>query len=523
MPDSTQVVIAGGGPVGLALAVDLGLRGISCVLIERNREIHEIPKGQNLAQRTLENFWFWGIAEKLRAARVMPASFPNRFVIAYGDLASEFWYTPATRAVVDEYYFQQGDRLPQYLTEQVLIDRLCDLPQVTVKRGWSVLSINQDSDGVAVTLREWDDGNTETLRADYVVGCDGSHSLVRRQLGLASTGTDYEQRMVLAVFRSDNLDAALKHLPRAIIYRVVHRDLNGFWRFFGRVDERERWFFHAPVDTGADLREDSVRKLLWQAAGANFDCSFDHIGYWDLRVSIAERFRAGRVFLAGDAAHSHPPYGGYGLNTGIDDAANLGWKLAAFLAGWGGEALLESYDEERRPVAMETSEQFIDQRIARDRDFFHRYNPDSDRKTFARMWKQHRTSGHQRMLDYAPHYEGSPVIAGAALTRSGARGAHSHRARAGHHLTPWPLSSGHNVFEELGPGFTLIAPNSGEEVIRAFETEAHAAALPLKVIRDHQQKPAMILVRPDRHIAWTGSEMPGNISELLAQVTGRNQ
>ena len=168
-----------------------------------------------------------------------------------------------------------------------------------------------------------------TLEADYVVGCDGGHSTVRQQVGIERGGTDFDQLMVLAVIRSRELHEGFKRFPPRSTFRAMHPDLKGYWMFFGRVDLGESFFFHAPVPPDTTRDNYDFHGLMQRAAGFNFACEFDYVGFWDLRIAVAEKYQVGRVFIAGDAAHSHPPYGGYGLNSGLDDVANLGWKLAA--------------------------------------------------------------------------------------------------------------------------------------------------------------------------------------------------
>ncbi len=526
MESRFQIVIIGGGPVGLALAVELGLRGISCALVEQRMEPQPIPKGQNLTQRTLEHFYFWGIVDELRASRTIQADFPGGSIVAYGDLMNDYWYTPTARKVVDSYYFQRAERLPQYRTEQVLREKLRDLSCVDALFGWSARNISQVDERVLVEIIEEDGARGKTLIADYAVGCDGSRSLVRDQIGISMAGADYDQLMVLAVFRSRELHEGLKRFPDAYIYRVVHKDLEGYWQFFGRVDDREGWFFHAPVPADTNRENFDFQNLLNTAAGFEFACSFDHIGFWDMRVAVAEKYQVGRVFIAGDAAHSHPPYGGYGLNNGLEDVANLGWKLAAVLDGWGGDKLLDSYGEERQPVFMETAEDLIANRIDSDRDFFNRFNPERDKEAFERAWKDHQSAGEPRVMTYEPHYEGSSVVEGPANAVCSAHGSHSFMARPGHHLPPRLLSSGRNVFEELGACFTLVALDASDSDVAAFRDAAGGQNIPLRILRDKYDgerkayEAPLILVRPDQFVAWTGDTAPDDASALMGKFIG---
>ena len=354
-----QVIVVGGGPVGVGLAVDLGRRGISCLLLERRRTLHEIPKGQNLSPRTLEHFYFWGIVDELRASRLMPPGYSAGGVTAYKSLTSEYWIALSGREILGKYYFQSNDRLPQYLLETVLRQRLATFPHVESRFGWSAKAIDQDDNGVRVTVAEEDGPGREIVEADYVVGCDGGHSIVRDQIGIERGGTDFDQLMVLAVFRSRELHEALKRFPPRSTFRVLHPDLKGYWQFFGRIDVGEGWFFHAPVPANTTKDNFDFHGLIQKVAGFNFAAAFDYVGFWDMRIAVAEKYQVGRAFIAGDAAHSHPPYGGFGLNNGLEDAINLGWKIAARLEGWGGEALLQSYSEERRAIFKETAERFI--------------------------------------------------------------------------------------------------------------------------------------------------------------------
>jgi 4-hydroxyisophthalate hydroxylase len=527
MASRYQVIIVGGGPVGVALAVDLGLRGISCAIIERRTGLQNIPKGQNLSPRTLEHFYFWGIVDELRAARILPKGYPISGITTYGTLMSEYWYPPPQRELVRQFYFQDVERLPQYLTEKVLRARMAELPSVTNYFGWTAEDIEQDATGVRVTIAESQGAQTQVLEADYLVGCDGAHSLVRGQAGIARGGTDFEQAMVLAVFRSRELHEALKRFPDRSTFNVMHPDAKGYWQFFGRVDVGEEFFFHAPVPANTTKDNYDFIGLIQKVAGFKFAAEFDYVGFWDLRVSVAETYQVGRVLIAGDAAHSHPPYGGFGLNNGLEDAANLSWKLAAVLQGWGGDELIRSYSDERRPIFKETGEDFIAARIDTDAKWLDRYNPERDLAEFEAAWAARKSRAGGSVLTYEPHYEGSSVIDGPPGGKSSAHGTHTFSARAGHHLAPQPLSSGKNVFEELGLDFTLLAFGATDAAVLAFEQAAAATRVPLKVVRDtyaggrEAYEHSLMLVRPDQYVAWTGDEAPPDIAALLERLTGR--
>jgi 2-polyprenyl-6-methoxyphenol hydroxylase-like FAD-dependent oxidoreductase len=527
--EAYQVIVAGGGPVGVALALELGRRGVRCALVERHPAPQRIPKGQNLTNRSMELMYFWGIDEEVRAARLLPEGYPIGGVTAYGHLMSDYWYTyndaPGRGAGVASYFFRRNERLPQYLTEEVMRRHLAGYENVTCLFGWSADALEQDGAGVRVTIAETNGPGRRTLEAEYAVGCDGARSTVREQLGIDRGGADFDQRMVLAVFRSRELHEGLQRFPERTTYRVLRPELKGYWQFFGRVDVGEGWFFHAPVPRDTTPENYDFQGLVQDAAGFKFACDFDHVGFWDLRIAVASEYRRGRVFIAGDAAHSHPPYGGFGLNSGLEDVANLGWKLQAALEGWGTDRLLDSYGAERRPIFLETGEAMIAGGIESDRAFLDRYNPEHDRAEFEQAWSELASSSGQRREAYVPNYEGSSIVFGPQGGISGIRGEHSYAARPGHHLSPQPLSDGRSVFEALGTGFTLLAFGAGDADVGSFKDSAKALGVPLTTVRDdfdggraaYGRK--LTLVRPDQHVAWVEDGATEAIA-VLRKATG---
>jgi 4-hydroxyisophthalate hydroxylase len=521
-----QVAIIGGGPVGMGLAIELGQRGIRVVVVERYPSPQPVPKGQNLTQRTMEHFYFWNAERELRAARTVPPEYGIGGLTAYGTLLGGYHYDWLQRELVRPFYFTDNERLPQYATEEVLRRRVAALDTVEVLYGWSAEAVAQDADGASVTISEREGTGRRVLRSDYLVGCDGSRSIVREQAGITQTLSAHDRLMVLLVFRSQELHDLLACFPGKSFYNVLHPDLKGYWQFFGRVDLGNTWFFHAPVPPGTTKDNFDFRAYLHRAVGAEFDVEFDHIGFWDLRFAIADHYRQDRIFIAGDAAHSHPPYGGYGINTGFEDARNLGWKLAAVLQGWGGERLLGSYSEERRPVFESTARDFIEKSIENDRAFLEAFDPVRNKELFEAEWAARGSGARTEVAAFEPNYEGSSIVFGPEGGRSGAKGGHTFTARAGHHLAPLPLSSGRNIFEELGPGLSLLVLDVEDQATTKFAQTADELGLPLTVLRDtctggrENYGARLILIRPDQFVAWAGDLIPPDPSEILGKVLG---
>lgn len=489
--NETQVVIVGGGPVGLGLAIELGQRGIATTVLEKTRDLHRIPKGQNLTQRTMEHLRSWGVEDTVRSLRPTPPHIRSGGVNAFGSLLGDYAHAWFRRSDVDQFYFAASERLPQYLTERALRARADQISDIEVRYDTAALSVGQDDSGTFV------DTNRGRMFADFVVGCDGSRSVVRSQAGIGETRTDHDRRMVLLVFRSHQLRdlLAARHEDAAFFF-VLDPALDGYWRFLGTVDGESEWFFHAPVDEKAGGADPAA--MLHRAVGAEFDVELVYHGFWDLRIAIADTYRQGRLLIAGDAAHSHPPYGGYGINTGFEDARNLGWKMAAVLQGWGTEKLLDSYTEERRAVFVSTARDFIEAFIEDDRRFLREHDPADD--DFEQAWRNRRTGSGRAVNTFAPHYEGSSIVAGPPGGITSAVGEHSLAARPGHLLPPPRVP-----FGDLGGDFTILSALAAD--VGSVVDEARRLGVPLEVKQVDRLTAAQyghdaVLVRPDHYIAW---------------------
>jgi 2-polyprenyl-6-methoxyphenol hydroxylase-like FAD-dependent oxidoreductase len=521
-----EVIIVGGGPVGLGLAIDLGQRNVSCIVLERRDTPQPIPKGQNLTQRTMEHFHFWGVEDAVRASRTIPREFGISGLTAYGTLLGSYTYDWLPREVVRPFYFTDNERLPQYATEAALRQRARELPRVQTRYGWQAEDVRADVEIAEVVIKDRKTGSTRLLRAHYCVGCDGGRSVTRECAGISQIRSDHDRLMVLLVFRSRGLHTLLERHPGKSFFCVLDPTLDGYWKFFGRVDLDGGWFFHAPVPAGTTHDNYDFQRLVFDAAGAEFDIELQHIGFWDLRFATADTYRNGRIFVAGDAAHSHPPYGGYGINTGFEDARNLSWKLAADLQGWGGVGLLDSYDAERRPVFASTARDFIERSIADDRAFLRTFNPVQDRTKFERAWNGRSSNTAAEVKSFEPNYEGSPIVHGPSGAVCSAVGSHAFAARAGHHLAPQSLSSGRNVFETLGNGFSLLCFDDTTDICRTFEDAAAAHGVTLEIVCDNAVNwrdcygASLVLVRPDHFVAWAGSGPNIDAGAILRKSIG---
>ncbi len=506
-----DVAIVGGGPVGVGLAIELAQRGVTSHVLERTTELHRIPKGQNLTQRTGEHFRAWGISDAVRAASPIPPEFGNAGIVAYRTLLGDYTCDWFRRAVVRPYYFADNERLPQYELERVMRARAAEFPEITLEQGATVTGARQDEDGVTVLYMHEDDKAVQNLRATFAVGCDGARSALRHAAGIELDTDRHDRRMALLVFRSMELHDLLERYPGKTIFNVLDPDHDGYWQFLGRVDLNGGWFFHAPVPAHTTADNFDFQSYLHDIVGAPFDLQFEHIGFWDLRIAHAKSYRNGRLFIAGDAAHSHPPYGGYGVNTGLEDARNLGWKLAAQVTGWAGPHLLDSYSAERHPVFASTANDFIGRMIRDDRVLARSFSPEGNRAAFEEEWNKRCERGNADVTEYLPNYAGSPVVFGKEGAVSGAQGSHRVTAEAGYHLSPQPLPGGGDFWETLGTGFTLADFVGAPDAVAAFEADAAGQGVPLHVLSQPSEAlrqaygSDLILVRPDLFVAWAGS------------------
>ncbi|OLS98639.1 hypothetical protein BJF90_40915 [Pseudonocardia sp. CNS-004] len=351
-PVETDVVIAGGGPVGLTLAHELGARGVRCVLLEpRDAPSSASPRCKQVNPRSMEIFRRLGVAGDIRAASGLPFGWADSAVFATsltGHRLERFDQVFALSDVPSSELAEPAQWCAQNRLEEALRATLHRRDTVTAPWGATLTGIEQDTDGVTAVGTDRDGGEIR-VRGRYLAGADGSRSTVRRRLGIGLSGRSHEIQNLQTTFRAPGLTAAHPH-GRAVQYWIVNDRVNGL---MGTLDTDDTWWaiiLGAPPDPSPAWLHHALTTMI----GADHPVEVLARDPWTARMLVADAYRDGRCFLLGDAAHLNPPWGGFGANTGIGDAADLGWKLAAAVDGWAGAGLLDSYQAERRPMALRT-------------------------------------------------------------------------------------------------------------------------------------------------------------------------
>ena len=538
MRQKTQVLVVGAGPVGQGLAIELGQRGIACCVIEKNPRIGVAPRAKTTNVRTREHFRRWGIAGALRDAAPFGVDYPSNIAFTTrmsGHLLARFdnalYCAPGRNPI----YSEHAQWIPQYTVERVMRKHLDTLASVQVALNRELLGFTQDGDGVVATIRDVETGVSREVQAQFLAGCDGGRSLVRDAIGARMEGSFGMSRNYNIVFHAPGLADAHPH-GRAIMYWQINDDVPSL---IGPMDSGDRWFF-MPTGLSPDVQvtKNTAAALIRRATGIDLPYEVLSIDEWVAHRVVADRYRDRRVFLAGDACHLHPPYGGFGMNMGVSDGVDLGWKLAAVLQGWGGEALLESYERERRPVHLHVMREAAANHAKFSNALFEAGIEDDTAQGEAARARVGQRINAEKLSEFytlgtilGDRYDDSPVIQGCASASCAPRDFLNYvpssmpGSRAPH---AW-LHDGSSLFDHFGPGLTLLALPAADAIcLQEAAHSADAMNIPLKLLRsDNPALPRLYLnrltlIRPDQHIAWTGDVWPAREDfDVLAMATGR--
>ncbi|MEX2126884.1 MAG: FAD-dependent oxidoreductase [Xanthobacteraceae bacterium] len=540
----TPVLIAGGGPVGLTLAMDLAWRGVEVIVAEM-RPPGEPPsvKCNHVSARSMEIFRRLGIAENVRNAG-LPPDYPNdcayRTTVTGRELSripipsrnerfttkdgpDGWWPTP-----------EPPHRINQIYLEPLLFQHAAALPRVRVLSRTLVEDFEQDGAGVMVTTRDLDSGETFPIRCQYLVGCDGGKSTVRRKIGANLEGTPVVQRVQSTYIRAPELFGKL-HGKKAWMYLALNPRRRGT---VVAIDGRETWLIHNHLDDDEQDfdsvdRDWSIRTIL--GVGPDFKYEILSKEDWFGRRLVADKFCDRRAFICGDAAHLWIPYAGYGMNAGIADAANLAWLLAARFDGWAPEAILDAYEIERRPITEQVSKFAMSFAL---QVMKHRKSvppevempgPEGD-AVRARIGKEaYELNVNQYCcggLNFGYFYEGSPLIVYDGVTPPGYTMYDFTPSTVPGCRTPhvW-LRDGRSLYDAMGQGYTLLRLDPGVSVSGIVKAAA-ARGVPLRVLDIDGAEAAavydrkLVLSRPDQHVAWRGDAEPSDPFALIDLVRG---
>jgi 2-polyprenyl-6-methoxyphenol hydroxylase-like FAD-dependent oxidoreductase len=537
--EETQVVIAGGGPVGMTLALELASHGIRSILAERRATTTSHPKMDLTNGRSMELFRRLGMADKLRAVGVPEDRTLDILwaTSAAGHPLHRFPYAPRTQLRAEirarndgTDLLEPGMRISQIIVEPVLKKSIEENPLIDVRFGYAFEALEQHADSVVVQLRNTATDAIQSVRCKYLAGCDGGGSTVRTRLGIQMEGAHNIARVLMVHFKSTAVDVLGK-------WGIAYHLQTGMGSLIAQ-DDRETWTLHSVLAPGTDESALDPAAVLRAFAGRDFDFEILVSNPWSPHQVVAQKYVAGRVVLAGDAAHQFIPSGGYGMNTGIGDAVDVGWKLAAVLNGWGGPGLIASYEQERRPVAIRNREAAqrhfgIRRKIAGQYAAAKAEGPldEQSEAGAARRAKLGAVIGDLGNaenecwgIEYGYRYDGSAIVcAGEESLPPLDPLVYSPIPVPGARLPHLFLEDGSALFDHLGREFTLLsigAVSAGE-----FAKSAETLSMPLKVLRLKDASAQrilgnrLILVRPDHHIAWLGPDAPADCMRILKRVT----
>jgi 2-polyprenyl-6-methoxyphenol hydroxylase-like FAD-dependent oxidoreductase len=533
----TDVAIIGGGPAGLMLAIELGCRGVACVVLEEDFDPPDFPKANATSSRTMEHYRRRGFSQEIRSLGLtenypqdvvycttlagheltrfsIPSRAEAKALSAFGDYGESSWPTP-----------ELPHRVQQMMIEPVLRREAESYPSVKLMCGWRAESIEMNASEVNVVAKSTVDLSELALNARYIVGCDGPRSLVRKTLDIQLSGQSGEARdffggQMLSVFFSSNELYGILGKKQAWQYWAVNPTQRGL---LFAIDGIEKFLFGLQLKPGQTVDSADYEAALFAAVGATFKYELHATAPWLAGFTlVANKFSNGRAFIAGDAAHLFTPTGGMGYNTSVDDAVNLGWKLAAVIQGWADQSLLDTYDIERRPIAQRNTA------FARTMaDSIGKVKLPSDlltegpsgekaRRELGAVLNQHvRTEFNIPGLQLGLRYEDSPVVAKETGSPPPDLANQYHpNARPGARA-PHVWINEKSILDLFGRDYTLLCFQLGGEAsqhadVGEWERQAASRQIPLTVLYCHQTNARAvygadrILIRPDHHVAWRG-------------------
>ncbi|KAJ5606672.1 hypothetical protein N7510_009453 [Penicillium lagena] len=534
---NSQVLIAGAGPVGLTMALELGRRGINVLVVDKRPGFGKLPKMERSNARTMENFRRMGISAPIRAAgldndmpmdvficleNIVNPPLLHHSYASVNTLRAEYQATTDGSKAAEPYQL-----ISQYTLEPLLCDLAKRYDNVQIVFNHELVDFTQDGTSVTAQLRLTDGSITKAL-TNYLVGCDGASSTVRERLGFVLEG-DSLLEMRQALFYCEDL---LQRIPIGVgrHYHIAD-DTNSFIIV---QDDKKHFSLHATVDS-----DDKMAPLFERVVGFPIKYKQLYVGRWRQRLMLVNRYRDRRVFLAGDSAHLVIPTGGLGMNTGHADAVDLSWKLAAVLHGWGGPKLLDSYEVERRPIGarnIAASRRAAAGRRQWRKEWRPEITEDSPageavrKQIIAVAEREQRWSNDLYGIELGYQYTNSPILMGTDEGNDMADVescfAYQPVVQVGYRLPNTWMSDGRSIQDVIGDEYALIVNENQPPRLDLLEEEFRRVGAAFSVVRlDTKEAGAvygndLLLVRPDLHIAWQAATLPGDPTRLVATITG---
>ena len=546
-PVETQVLVVGGGPVGLTLAMDLASRGIRTVVAElRHKGEPPSVKCNHVSARSMEIFRRLGVSKTIREAG-LPADYPNDVSYRVSFAGKELSRIPipcrseryTARGGPDTWWptAEPPHRINQIYLEPKLCAHAETIAGLTLLNRVEINSFEQTPEGVTAQGTQLDDNQTITIRADFLVGCDGGRSAIRRAIGATLSGTAEVQRVQSTYIRAPSL-LSMSHLKPAWATFSLNPVRSGN---VYAIDGRETWLVHnylKPDEHEFDSvdRDWALRTIL--GVGADFSYEIIRKEDWIGRRLVADKFREGRVFICGDAAHLWVPMAGYGMNAGIADAANLAWLLAAHLSGWAPAGILDAHEAERQPITEQVSVFAMNHALSLSRqrsEVPDNIDADDEAGEQARLAlgkraydlnvQQYCCGG----LNFGYYYDKSPIIAyDEATPPTYGMADFTPSTVPGCRVPHIWLDDGRSLYDALGPDYTLLRFDTAIDVSDLM-SEAARARVPIKLLDVASSESAgiydhsLVLARPDQHVAWRGNLAPKDPRELVDLISGRRE
>ena len=530
----TDVLIVGAGPTGLSLAIELGLRGVRALVVERQPRTGTQPRAKTTNVRSMEHMRRWGIASALRAAAPLPYDYPTDIVFAtrlFGRQLAVIENAFAGAKRRDPRFSEPAQWVPQFTVEAVLRDRVATIDSVQLMFNAELEDAEQSADGVIATVRNLTDGEPFNVRCRYLVGADGARSRARAIIGVRMQGEHAFALNHSVILRIPELSRTPPE-RRAIMYWIINPAAPAV---MGPMDGEGRWYFGVTLPPAVnDLDDETIHRRVCDAVGRNVDIEILTRDIWAAHRLIADRYRNGRIILAGDACHLHPPFGGYGMNLGIADGVDLGWKLAATIEGWGGPALLDSYEIERRAVHQRTIEeavanyrvlsaQLLKDNLDDDTEEGERARAEVGAEILRTKTREFMTLG----VVLGSRYRESPIIVSDGSVPPEEHSATYEPSAHPGCLAPhaW-LADGSSLYDHFGSGYTLLVLDQ-TAAPDVFAQAAKRAGVPLTVValsdpglRELYGAP-LALIRPDQYVGWRGSRVD-DADAIVATLRGED-